>query len=95
MKNEINGYNWFECPAISNNMVELVESNITCAISDYEEEEGEKLSDEQITEFYDTVQSILDDFEENGKVKDLQQFVGNFPVNHDFLAQLKEQIENE
>lgn len=94
MKNEINGYNWFHCPAISMDMVGLVEDSIACAIGEYEED-NEKLSDKQITSFYESIQFILDDFEENGKVKDLQQFVGNFPVNHDFLAQLKEQIEND
>jgi len=70
----------------------MLYNNIENAIREVETEEEIELTKEQKEECHDYIDSLIELFEEEGKVSDLGSFVDNLLINHDYVETVKEVI---
>lgn len=68
----------------------MLKDKINDAIDWVEKQEDIKLSEEQKEECYNYFDSLIEEFEENGLLKDALSFVDNLLVNHDYCESIKE-----
>lgn len=73
---------------------DMLRDKINDAIERAKEETGKELSVDEERKIHDYFDGIIEDFEENGSVKDALGFVDNLLVNHDYYATVKDLINN-
>jgi len=74
---------------------ERLSDNVNDAIDEYEGETGKSLTVQHRDACHSFMDSIIEDFEENGKVSDASDFVDNLLVNFDYYTMVKEIMEEE
>jgi len=70
----------------------LLYDNVEDAIRWVESEDDITLTGEQKEACHDYINSLIELFEEEGKVSDLLSFVDNLLVNHDYIESVREVI---
>lgn len=79
---------------ITDEPLELIRQKTKDAILDYQEETGTTVDMKDQTMCHEYIDDLIEDFEENGKVKDALEFVDNLIVNFDYHACVKGLLDN-
>jgi len=79
---------------LTSDPIRMLRENINNAIKWVESEENIKLSEEQKEECHNSIKSMVEAFEEEGKVSEALSFVDNLLINHDYVATVQEVVNN-
>lgn len=88
----ISNWNILNITNLTDDPIYSINQSIEEAIKYLENDNDMTFTDEQRDNIYYSVDNMIEDFEEAGKVSDALSFVDNMIVNFDFVALAKEMI---
>lgn len=87
----ITDYSWLYITNITKHPIDHLINNVVSSI--FSEDFGNIITKEETENIFSSLDFILENFEENGKVCDIQSFVDNLLINFDYLAFIKGETE--